>query len=108
MFGIENPFSFNPLTREERHRKSEFEKTQKEIDIAAQSALRTAQDCLNSDLFAKYKAEYVEAERGLVEIGIQLNLADPIAYAIAAHTIFTNLKLLKMLGDSVTKDAKNA
>lgn len=98
----ENPFSFVPLSEDE---KNEQVRTQKEIAERIKATVDAAANCLNSDLFAKYRKEYAEAERGLIEIGIRLNLTNPAAYAVAAHNIFTNIKILKMLGDSVTKDS---
>jgi len=99
----ENMFSFSPLSKKE---KKEQAQTQKEIEQRISEAIETAAQCLNSDLFAKYKEKYAEAERGLIEFGIQMNIVNPIHYAVAAKNIFTNLKLLKMLGDVVTKDAQ--
>lgn len=103
---LRNPFSFDPLTKQEQRKHGEEEKFQKEVERATKDVIASANDCLTSDLFAKYKANYIKAERGLIELGIRLSIVDPIAYAVAAHTIFDRLNLLKMLGDDVTKDAE--
>ena len=101
-----NIFAFSPLNKEEKLRQARQQRTQKEIDDIAQGVVEAAKDCLTSDLFAKYREQYLEAERGLVELGCRLSIVDPVSYAIAAHSIFDRLNMLKMLGDSVTWDGR--
>lgn len=106
MFKFHNPFSFSPLTKDERHKKSQEEKLQKEVAKVTENVVHSANDCLTSDLFAKYRQAYFEAERDLIEIGTKLSIVDPTSYAVAAHQIFDRLNLIKLLMDNVTRDVE--
>ena len=105
MFGNsdQNPFSFQPLTKKEV---IEIEKSRKEIESTTKNIVEGAAECLSSDMFARYKEEYIKGERALIEAGIALSITNPVAYAFVAQNIFGNLKILKMLGDMVNKDGK--
>ena len=96
----ENKFSFTPLSDKE---KAENKRQDKEINDSIRSASDRAIACLTSDSFREFKEEYQRGERALIDIGIELSLADPIHYAVAAHAIFGQLKVLRVLLDGVEK-----
>ena len=95
-------FSFKPLTPQERAKNTE---ELHRINQETKAVVESAKACLSSDSFVRYRKEYELAEKKLIDAGIRLSIADPIAYAVASHTIFTNLKLLKMLIDMVEHDS---
>ena len=105
MFGDSNinPFSFQPLTNKE---KKNIELAKRTIDENTKKVVDGAAECLSSDMFTKYREDYLKGERALIEAGIGLSISNPIEYAFVAQTIFNNLKILKMLGDLVNKDGK--
>ncbi len=100
---MKNDFSFAPLKDAERKR---LEKEEKEIKEKASNAQDALIACLKSGTFAKYREEYKKAESALIETGIKLDLVNPVEYAMAAKTIFINLKVLRQLNDQIDADQK--
>jgi len=82
------------------------EKEKKAIQEAAQGALDSAQECLSSPQFARYKDKYKEAERDLIEIGIRLENTDPYLYNSLCMMIFDRLNIIRILLNEVQKDSR--
>ena len=96
-------FSFKPITRDEKAKK---DRLNKEMNESTQSASDKLVECLTSGRFNEYLEEYEKAESALVTLGMNIEFADPVLYAMAAFKIFAKIGTLRELRDMVEEQRR--
>lgn len=98
MLRFEKP---DPNKAKEKIRKVE------EAKIASNEAIGAAQECLNSELFLKYRQGYEKTKKLIVEELIMLDMieTDPVRYGFAAKDIISKLRHIGSLLRGVEKES---
>lgn len=96
-------FSFKSLPKKEQEK---IDQEKRRISKASKKAFESTAACLASQQFTKYREEYQQGREDLIQAGIDLEYTNPIAYSMAAQSIFMRIHLLGKLEDFVQRDIK--
>lgn len=99
---MERQFGFEPLSdREELDKKEE-----QELKLSYKNVAEAAAECLNSEMFAKYKAAFADFRDKAIRVCAKVPTSNPNEYAFVVHELMCKLDMLQYLEDLIKLDIK--